>query len=600
MSRRTVVRAAIGAPASPMAASRAAAGDNGPMTEQRDAIVIGGGHNGLVAAAYLARAGLDTLVLERRAVIGGASVSEHPFGPEWTVTSLSYVLSLLPPEIIRDLRLDRHGLTIYPQGPYFAPRLDGGALRLPDDPGQRHAEIAKFSARDADAYDDYEKHLDRLGKLLGPLLHEIPPRLGSHRPADLLAQAKLAAQLRKIDVRAAVDVTRLLTGPIADLLDRYFESDAMRGVLSVSGVIGTWAGPRSAGTAYVMLHHHIGEAGGQAGVWGFPRGGMGAVATAIASAARSFGATIRTDAEVARIRADNGRVAGVTLASGEEIDAATVVSTAHPKITFLRLIEPKELPAEFAADIENWQTRSGTVKMNLALDRLPVFAAYPDPDPEVYGGTIVLSESLDDVEDAFQQAAAGKPSALPFADICIPSVFDDSLAPAGKHLMSLFTQWVPHTYADTPDAAELEAYADRMIARLDAVAPGFADSVLHRQVIGPDLMQREYSLVGGNIFHGELSVGQLFHARPAAGYADLRTPVKGLYQAGSATHGGGGVTGIPGRNVVRQILADRRAERWRRRISRPTRPSSTAKPASRPSGTGSNHDDVTSWWSEPL
>ena len=538
------------------------------MTTRRDAVVIGGGHNGLVAAAYLARNGLNTLVCERRDVIGGASVSEHPFGPDYTVTSLSYVLSLLPPDITRDLRLDRHGLTIYPQGPYFAPRRDGRALRLPNDSRLRHEEIGRFSKRDADAYDEYENQLAGLGRVLGPLLHEIPPKLGSHHPLDLLAQARLTARLRKIDVRGAVDVTRLLTGSIADLLDRYFESDALRGVLSVSGVIGTWAGPRSAGTAYVMLHHHIGEADGQAGAWGFPRGGMGAVAGALADAARSFGATIRTGAEVAAIQTGGGRVSGVTLASGEEIAANVVVTTAHPTISFLRLLDPASLPPGFRADIENWQTRSGTVKINLALDRLPVFAAHPGPDPSVYGGTIVLSESLDDVENAFQEAVAGTPATLPFADICIPSVLDDSLAPPGKHVMSLFTQWVPHTYADEPDQAALDTYADRVLGRVEAVAPGFTDSVLHRQVIGPHVMQREYGLVGGNIFHGELSLGQMFHARPAAGYADLRTPVQGLYQAGSATHGGGGVTGIPGRNVVTQILADRRAERWRRRLRR--------------------------------
>jgi len=549
--------------------------DNSQVARQWDAVVVGGGHNGLVAAAYLAKNGLRTVVCERREVVGGASVSEHPFGPDYTVTSLSYVLSLLPPEITRDLRLDRHGLTIYPQGPYFAPRRDGRALRLPHDARQRHAEIARFSAHDADAYEEYDNHLAGMARILEPLLHEIPPKLGSHRPVDLLTQAKLTAHLRKIDVRGAVDITRLLTGSIADLLDRYFDSDAVRGVLSVSGVIGTWAGPRSAGTAYVMLHHHIGESDGQAGAWGFPRGGMGAVASALAAAAESFGASIRTGADVARIRTRDGRVTGVTLATGEEIDASVVVTTAHPQISFLRLLDPKELPAGFVADIENWQTRSGTVKINLALDRLPVFAAHPEPDPDVYGGTIVLSESLDDVENAFQEAVAGRPSALPFADICIPSVLDDTLAPAGKHVMSLFTQWVPHTYADRPDEAAIEAYADRVVARVEAVAPGFTGSVLHRQVIGPHVMQREYGLVGGNIFHGELSLGQMFHARPAAGYADLRTPVRGLYQAGSATHGGGGVTGIPGRNVAGQILADRRAQRWRERM----RPGRRATPA---------------------
>jgi len=274
---------------------------------------------------------------------------------------------------------------------------------------------------------------------------------------------------------------------------------------------------------------------------------------------------------VARIRTSHGRVAGVTLASGESIDAPVVVTTVHPQIAFLRLLDPAELPPDFVADIRGWRSRSGTVKINLALDRLPVFSSYPDPDPSVYGGTIVLAESLDDIEAAFQQAVAGAPAVLPFADICIPSVFDDSLAPTGKHVMSLFTQWVPCRYASEPHDASLQAYADRVLARLEAVAPGFTDSVLHRQVIGPHQMQEEYGLIGGNIFHGELSLGQMFHARPAAGYADLHTPVRGLYQAGSATHGGGGVTGIPGRNVVRQILADRRGERWRRRVPQPGR-----------------------------
>ncbi len=285
--------------------------------------MVGGGHNGLVAAAYLARNGLDTVVCERRDVTGGAAVSEHPFGPGYTVTSLSYVVSLLPSDLVRDLRLEQHGYHVYPQGPYFAPRLDGRYLRLPDDPATRHAEIARYSAADADAYDGYEAHLQRIGRLLGPLLHQIPPHLGSRRPADLWAQARLLAQLRGVDERGSVDVTRLLTGSIADLLDRYFESDAVRGVLSVSGVIGTWAGPRSAGTAYVMLHHHVGEADGLAGAWGFPRGGMGGVAAAMASAARSFGAEIRTGAQVARIRTAEGRACGVTLASGEEIDATS-------------------------------------------------------------------------------------------------------------------------------------------------------------------------------------------------------------------------------------------------------------------------------------
>jgi phytoene dehydrogenase-like protein len=532
-----------------------------------DAVIVGGGHNGLVAAAYLARAGLRTVVLERRPVLGGAAVSEHPFGPDFTVTSLSYVVSLLPPRLVRDLRLTEHGYHVYPQGPYFAPRRDGGYLRLPEDPAARHAEVARFSRADADAFGPWEAWLGGLGKLVGPLLDAIPPKLGSRAPKDLVGQAALLAKLSKVDVRAAFDLTRLFAASIADLVEERFTSDAVRGVLSVSGVIGTWAGPRSAGTAYVMLHHHVGETDGHAGGWGFPRGGMGGVSAAIAGAARAFGAEIRTEAEVARIDTRAGVVTGVTLADGERFSAPTVITTAHPAISFLRLVDRDALPADFVADIESWRSRSGTVKVNLAVDRLPRFTAHPDPDPQVYGGTIVLAESLDDVEGAFQDAVSGRAAELPFADVCIPSVFDPTLAPAGQHVVSMFSQWVPHGWADEPDPAALAAYADRLVARMEAVAPGFTDSIIDRQVIGPDTMQREYGLVGGNIFHGELSPAQLFHCRPAAGFADLRTPIQGLYQAGSATHGGGGVTGIPGRNVVRQVLRDRR---WGRRRNPPS------------------------------
>jgi phytoene dehydrogenase-like protein len=528
------------------------------MTSAYDVIVVGGGHNGLVAAGYLARAGRRVLVLERRDTVGGAAVSEHPFGPDFTVTSLSYVVSLLPGDMVRDLRLAEHGYHVYPQGPYFAPRADGRYLRLPDDPAERHREISRFSARDADAYERWDAWLGHLGRLVGPLLHEIPPKLGSKRPLDLVSQLGLAGQLRGVDVRAAVDLTRLFTASIADLVEDRFESDALRGILSVSGVIGTWAGPRSAGTGFVTLHHHLDQTGGQQAGWGFPRGGMGGVTQAMASAARAFGAEIRTGSPVARIDTRGGAAVGVTLADGTEFRAPTVITTAHPRISFLELLDRADLPADFVADIEAWRSRSGTVKVNFAVDRLPTFTSHPEYAPEVHGGTIVLADSLDEIEGSFQEAVAGRPASLPFADICIPSVFDPTLAPEGKHVVSAFTQWVPHTYAAEPHTADLDAYADRLVARLEAVAPGFTDSVIGRQVIGPHRMEQEYGLVGGNIFHGELTPGQMFHCRPAAGYADLRTPVKGLYQAGSATHGGGGVTGIPGRNVVRQIMKDRR------------------------------------------
>ena len=351
---------------------------------------------------------------------------------------------------------------------------------------------------------------------------------------------------------------------VADLLDDFFESPEVLGVLSVSGVIGTWAGPRSPGTAFVMAHHKIGDVGdGELGSWGFPEGGMGGLTAAMASAARSFGAEIRTEAPVARIATTNGRVSGVVLESGEELTAPIVVTTAHPQISFLRLVDRDQLPAEFVADIERWNTRSGTVKVNVAVDRLPEFTAKPGFDPEVHGGTIVLARSLDEVEAAFQDAVAGRGATRPFADICIPSVFDPTLAPEGHHIVSMFSQWVPQSWAGAPMEAELDAYADRLVETVDEVAPGFKSSILHRKVIGPHEMEHEYGLVGGNIFHGELSPNQLFHLRPAAGYADFRTPIRGLYQAGSATHGGGGVTGIPALQAVRQIERDEKRARWR-------------------------------------
>ncbi|HEX8927510.1 MAG TPA: NAD(P)/FAD-dependent oxidoreductase, partial [Actinomycetota bacterium] len=449
----------------------------------------------------------------------------------------------------------------------FVPYASGGYLQLPDDPAARREQISKFSTADADAMERWDAWMHDLAGVLGPLLSEIPPRLGSHRPFDLAAQARLAWRLRALDQRRVADATRLFTSSIADLLDEFFESPQLQGVLSVSGVIGTWAGPRSPGTAYVMAHHHIGDVGdGKLGGWGFPEGGMGGVSGALAAAAASFGAEIRTDAPVRRITTSNGAVTGVVLEGGEELRANVVVAAVHPKIAFLRLLERDELPADFVADIERWKTRSGVVKVNLAVERLPEFVDKPGFDPDVHGGTIVLAESLDDIEGGFQDAVAGRPSGKPFADICIPSVFDRTLCPEGQHIVSMFTQWVPQEWAGKPMDEELEAHADRVIARVETVAPGFTSSILHRQVIGPWRMEHEYGLVGGNIFHGELSASQLFHTRPAAGYADYRTPLHGLYQAGSATHGGGGVTGIPGRNVVRQIRRDLRAARLRRRL----------------------------------
>jgi phytoene dehydrogenase-like protein len=372
--------------------------------------------------------------------------------------------------------------------------------------------------------------------------------------------------MRGLDVRTVGDVTRLMTMSIADLLDDWFESPQIKAAHAINGIIGTWAGPAEPGTAYVMAHHSIGDVGdGRLGSWGFPEGGMGAVSAAIRRSAEELGATVRTDAPVERILVRNGRAAGVVLAGGEELLSDIVVASTHPQTTFLGMIDRHELPNEFVQDIERWKTRSGVVKINLALAELPDFIADPGVHPAVHGGAIELAHSVEYLERAFQDARAGRAAERPFSDGCIPSFYDRTLCPEGTHIMSLFTQWVPHEWSREPHTEELEAYADRVIDGYTELAPNFKGSILHRQVIGPYEMENEWGLVGGNIFHGELSAEQLFHMRPAPGYADYRTPVKGLYQCSSATHAGGGVCGIPGHHAVRAIMADRRSLRPSRR-----------------------------------
>jgi phytoene dehydrogenase-like protein len=536
-----------------------------------DAVVVGGGHNGLVAAAFLAKAGLRPLVLEAREVVGGAAVTEEPWGPDWKVTALSYVMSLMPPAIVDGLQLDRHGYHVYPMGPSYLGLPDGRGLVMSDDPRERFDSVAALSKRDAEAVVRWDAWLEGIAAVLGPLLTRVPPRLGSRRPGDLADQLRLAWGLRGLDVRGAGDVARLFAMSIGDLLREWFETDAVQAMQAVNGVIGTWAGPEEPGTAYVMLHHSIGDVGAGSGLgqWGYPRGGMGAVSDAIRRAAESFGATVRTAAPVERVRTRDGRVLGVALADGQEIDTDVVVTAVHPQIGFLRHLDAAELPDDFVAAIRRWRSRSGVVKVNLALSELPDLTSHPGTDLQAHHtGAIELAHSLEYLETAFQEARAGRAASRPFSDGCIPSVFDDSLCPPGTHVMSLFTQWVPHTWSDEPDAAELEAYADRVIDGYTELAPNLRRSILHRQVIGPYEMEQTYGLIGGNIFHGELSVDQLFHNRPAAGYADHRSPIRGLYQAHSATHGGGGVCGIPGWQAARAVLQDRRRHRrrhpWRR------------------------------------
>jgi phytoene dehydrogenase-like protein len=522
-----------------------------------NAIVIGGGHNGLVAGAYLARAGARTVVLEARHKTGGAAdtMAPWPEAPEFKVTTLSYVISLMPDTILRDLELARHGYKAYTVGPYFLPFPDGRCIVQYDDPKLSYDEFAKFSKADADALEGWSAWIGGLAEVLGPLLMTTPPAFGSRRPSDLLEELRLAWRFRGLDVRTVGEVTRLLSMSIVDILDRFFVSDQVKTVMSLNGLIGTWAGPNEPGTGYVMMHHSIGDVGGgQLGEWAVPEGGMGAVSAAIEASARTFGAEVRTNARVAKVIIEKGRARGVVLDTGEELFAQIVVTAIHPKITFLKQIDREDLPPDFVHDIEAWKTRSGVVKINCALDRAPVFSSKPDL-ADLTGG-FELAHSVGYLERAFEEARAGAPATAPFSDGVMPTYYDKTLAPEGNHIVSLFTQWVPHEWSVEPHAADLESYADRVIAGYDELAPGFSDSILHRQVIGPYEMEHEWGLVGGNIFHGELSAEQLFHMRPAPGYADYRTPIEGLYQCSSATHAGGGVCGIPAYNCVREIKRD--------------------------------------------
>jgi len=527
-----------------------------------DAIIIGGGHNGLTAGAYFAREGARTVVLEARNKTGGAADTSAPFAdhPDINVTTYSYVMSLMPPTIIRELKLKQFGYDVTPFGPYFQAFPDGRAITVyADDHQKSYDSIAQFSKRDADTLPKWEAWLAGVSDVLGPLLLQVPPHVGSMKPGDLLATLQAAWRTRKLGERGVGDVTRLFTMSVSDLLNDWFESDAIKAMLTVNGVIGTWAGPDEPGTAYVMLHHSIGDVGdGHLGSWGFQQGGMGAVSDSIRSAAEAFGAEIRTDARVNKIIVRGGRAVGVALEDGTELRAPVLVTTVHPKIAFLDMIDRHELPADFVWDIERWKTRSGVVKINVAISELPDFVALPGTDMQPHHtGSVELCFSPQYAEQAFQDAhMERKGSVAPFVDGTIPTTLDKKLAPEGTHVFSMFTQWVPDDWNLEPHRDELDAYAKRIFDLYDQLAPNFKSSIIDYQVIGPYDMEQELGLIGGNIFHGELSVDQLFHMRPAIGYSDYRTPLRGLYHGSSATHAGGGVNGIPGWQAFKMAKKD--------------------------------------------
>ena len=530
----------------------------GARRNAHDAIVIGAGHNGLVTACYLARGGLRVLVLERRPLVGGACVTEETF-PGFKVSTAAYVNSLFRKEIVRDLRLGDHGFEVLPRSPSsFTPLPDGRSLTLGPDAALTRAEIARFSARDAARYPEYEAMLERVAAFVEPTLDMTPPDLLHPGPRGLLRLLGLGRSFARLGDGAS-EAVELLTGPARTILDRWFESTELKATLATDAIIGAMASPSTPGTGYVLFHHVMGETDGRRGVWGYVRGGMGGLTQALARAARGLGVEIRCEAPVARVTVRDGRATGVVLESGEECRARIVASNADANVTFRRLLPPEALPASFRDAVSRISYESASLKINVALSELPSFTACPGTAPgSQHRGTIHICPDLDYIERAFDDAKYGRPSERPVLECTIPSVVDPTVAPPGRHLMSIFVQYAPYALRG-PGWDEIgEAFADRCFALLDEYAPNFSRSVLARQVLTPLDIERVFGLTGGNIFQGAMTPGQLFSLRPVPGHAGYRTPVAGLYLCGAAAHPGGGVMGSPGRNAAREILRGRR------------------------------------------
>lgn len=538
-----------------------------PGQSSFDCLVIGGGHNGLIAAAYLARAGKKVCVLERRHVLGGACTTEELW-PGYQVSTAAYVVSLLLPEIIRDLRLKHYGLTILPRRPSsFTPLPDGQSLLMGSDAELNARQIGKFSPRDAESYPRYEALLDRVARTLEPLLNQAAPdplplpagwrRIG---PAKRLRDAaKMWSLYRALaDLGEALpEALELVCGSARTILDRWFESDALKATLATDAIIGSAQSISAPGSAYVLLHHVMGEAGGARGVWGYVQGGMGGLATALEGACLDLGVEIRREAEVRRILSRGARAAGVALADGSQLRAHVVASSIDPHWTFERLLEPADLPEPFRAAVTRIDYSSASAKINLALAEPPRFTCVEDSESRLHlRGTIHIGPSLDYLERAYDDSKYGRPSEHPILEITLPTSVDRTIAPPGRHIMSIFVQYAPYRLADGDWDQIKEAFADRCLEELARYAPNVSQSVLHRQVLSPLDLERTFGLTGGNIFQGAMSLGQLFALRPVPGWADHRTPLAGLYLCGAASHPGGGVMGACGKNAAEEILRD--------------------------------------------
>jgi phytoene dehydrogenase-like protein len=535
------------------------------VAQRYDAVIIGGGHNGLVSAAYLARAGMRTLVLERRHVLGGAAVTEE-IVPGFRFSVASYVVSLLRPEIIRELRLPEHGLDILPLDGTFTPLPEGAGAHTggPDylwrvnDHGRTVRELRRWSTNDAEAYEEYGQLMVEMARFIKPILGIVPGDPTDLDPRPLLPIAALARGFGRLTERQQAVFVQLMTMSAADFLDQWFETDPLKATMSASGIIGTYQGIRSPGTAYVLLHHYMGEIDGAFRAWGIPKGGTGGVSLSIASAARSLGAEIRTEAPVARIRTHGDRATGVVLEDGEEIDASVVLSSADAKVTFLDLLEPGTLDASFEAEVRRFKFRGSSGKVNLAVDRLPDFTCLPGSG-EHLRGAISFSPSMDDMERAYDDAKYGRPSRKPYIDMIIPTLVDPAMAPPGKHVISCFVQYAPYRLDPSLGTWDdnREAFGDTVIDRIAEFAPNIRDIIIGRQVLTPLDIERTMGLTEGNIFQGELSLEQLFFNRPVPGYARFRTPVRDLWLSGSSTHPGGGLMGANGRLAAMEVLRSR-------------------------------------------
>jgi len=526
------------------------------MTQRYDCIVIGGGHNGLVCAAYLARAGKRVLVLERRHVLGGACVTEEVF-PGFKFSVCSYVVSLLRPEIIRELDLPRHGLEILPLDGTFTPMLNGDHLWRVNDHAKTRREIARHSRLDAEAYDEYGKAMIDMAHFVKPIMNMTPPDPASLNPKGLLELLGMGRRFQKLSGDDKYNQVQLMTMSAVDFLDQWFETDVLKATMSASGIIGTFLGVRSPGTAYVLLHHYMGEIDGAFRSWGLSRGGTGAISDAIAGAAREAGAEIRTETPIAQIILQNGQAKGVVLENGDEVYADIVSSSVDPRLTFMKMVGAGHLPADFVDDIKRYKFRGSSGKVNLALDGLPDFKCMPGPGTHLRGA-ISFSPSVEYMERAYDDAKYGRYSRRPYIDMVIPTLTDPSLAPPGKHVMSCFVQYAPYNLKEGSWDDQREAFGDTVIETIAEHAPNIRDIILHRQVVTPLDLEREFGLSEGNIFQGELTLEQLFFLRPAPGWAQYRSPIRNLYMCGSATHPGGGIMGASGRNAAMEILKDRK------------------------------------------